>query len=406
MLNIKSNSCLKAMVSLLFSSLVVFGRGSYAYADFDYSEHHYKTYNNTKEDVSGKEAYLASVYSKNPELKNSVPANNYILELQKIVADANGLKIGTYTKAGDYKRVVQPVILAIGRNQSSNLGNYQIFLGTESLRDTSGYEYGNGKQSRNPYMDAGIIWEIGHEIGHGVLNHGTVRPGGSHGRVTAHEEDADRIAWYTLEKTSDFGWGYAFNVKYAYRTDHCNEEYVKKKTNNKLWISGTSPRDVQYKLNINGKWHNARNLYNILIESNYQKFNDVTNNSVYYSYAITLGQLGYIYSKEKKIDVSKITIVPETKYTYKKSKLIYRSPNMPNGYKTIAFFNSPVSEVMKFWNKGQYTEKEGYSYKDAYNDIKELKLEKGDTDAACDKAKIIAIKYAGIDIFNGHDYFR
>lgn len=405
MLNIKSNSCLKAMVSLLFSSLVVFGGGSYAYADFDYSEHHYKTYNNTKEDVSGKEAYLASVYSKNPELKNSVPANNYILELQKIVADANGLKIGTYTKAGDYKRVVQPVILAIGCNQSSNFGNYQIFLGTESLRDISGYEYGNGKQSRNPYMDAGIIWDIGHEIGHGVLNHGTVRPGGSHGRVTAHEEDADRIAWYTLEKTSDFGWGYAFNVKYAYRTDHCNEEYVKKKTNNKLWISGTSPRDVQYKLNINGKWHNARNLYNILIESNY-KLKQSTNESTYKDFTIALGQLGFIYSKEKKIDVAKITIVPENKYTYKKSKLIYRSSNMPNGYKTIAFFNSSANDIAAFWNKGKYTEKEGYSYKDACNDLDELKSKKENTSASWEKALIIAIKYAGIDIFNGHDYFR
>ena len=78
---------------------------------------------------------------------------------------------------------------------------------------------------------------------------------------------------------------------------------------------------------------------------------------------------------------------------------------MPNGYKTIAFFNSSANDIAAFWNKGKYTEKEGYSYKDAYNDIKELKLEKGDTDAACDKAKIIAIKYAGIDIFNGHDYF-
>ena len=76
MLNIKSNRCLKAMASLLFSSLVVFGGGNYAYAYFDYSEHHYKTYNNVKEDVSDKTAYLSSVYSKNPELKNSVPATD------------------------------------------------------------------------------------------------------------------------------------------------------------------------------------------------------------------------------------------------------------------------------------------------------------------------------------------
>ena len=405
MFNIKKNRCLKVMASLLLGSLVVFGGGNYAYADFDYSEHHYKTYNNTKEDVSGKEAYLARVYSKNPELKNSVPANDYILELQKIAADANGLKIGTYTKAGDYKKVVQPVILAIGRKQTSNFGNYQIFLGTESLRDISGYEYGNDKQSRNPYMDAGIILVIGHEIGHGVLNHGTVKPGESHGRITAHEEDADRVAWYTLEKTSDFGWGYAFNVKDAYRTDNCNEEYIKKQTNNKLWISGTSPSDVQYKLNINGKWYNARNLYNILIESNY-KLKHTTNESTYKDFTIALGQLGFIYSKEKKIDVSKITIVPENKYTYKKSKLIYRSSNMPNGYKTIAFFNSSANDIAAFWNKGKYTEKEGYSYKDAYNDLDELKSEKENTSASWEKALIIAIKYAGIDIFNGHNYFH
>ena len=397
MLNIKSNRCLKAMASLLFSSLVVFGGGNYAYADFDYSEHHYKTYNNMKEDVSGKEAYLAS----KPDLKNSVPANDYILELQKIAADANGLEIGIYKNAGDYKRIVQPVRIAVGRNTSTSFGNYQILLGTESLRRNAGYEYGNTKQSRNPYMDAGIILEIGHEIGHCVLNHGT----GKHGRITAQEEDADRIAWYTLEKTSDFGWGYAFNDKEAYRTDNCNEEYVKKQTNNKLWISGTSPSDVQYKLNINGKWYNARNLYNILIESNY-KLKQSTNESTYKDFTIALGQLGFIYSKEKKIDVSKITIVPETKYTYKKSKLIYRSSNMPNGYKTIVFFNSSANDIAAFWNKGKYTEKEGYSYKDAYNDLDELKSEKENTIASWEKALIIAIKYAGIDIFNGHNYFH
>lgn len=293
------------------------------------------------------------------------------------------------------------MIIAIGYDNATNLGNYQIVLGTEDLRKTSSYEYGNNKQSRNPNMDAGIIWVMGHEIGHGVLNHGT----GSHGRITVQEEDADRIAWYTLEKTSDFGWGYAFNVKDAYRTDHCNEEYVKKKTNNKLWISGTSPSDVQYKLNINGKWHNARNLYNILIESNY-KLKQSTNESTYKDFTIALGQLGFIYSKEKKIDVAKITIVPENKYTYKKSKLIYRSSNMPNGYKTIAFFNSSANDIAAFWNKGKYTEKEGYSYKDACNDLDELKSKKESTSASWEKALIIAIKYAGIDIFNGHDYFR
>ena len=399
MFNIKSNRCLKAMASLLFSSLVVFGEGSYAYADFDYSEHHYKTYNDMKEDVSDKDSYLAKMSSKYPELKNSIPADDYILELEKIVAEANGLKIGTYTRAGDYKRVVQPVRLSIGHNNSSNFDNYQIVLGTERLRRDGGYEYGNDKQSRNPYMDAGIIWEIGHEMGHGVLNHGNTK----HGRIPAQEEDADRIAWYTLEKTSDFGWGYAFNVKDAYRTDNCNEEYVKKQTNNKLWISGTSPSDVQYKLNINGKWYNARNLYNLLIESNYQfKFYV----GGFETYTTALGQLGYIYSKEKKIDANKIEIVPETRYPYRKSKLIYRSPNMPNGYKTIAFFSSSVNDIAPFWNKGKYTETEGYSYKDAHDDLADLKASRQESPFVLDKAVIIAIKYAGINEFNGINYFH
>ena len=395
MFNIKNNRCLKAMASLLFGSMVVFGGGNYAYADFDYSEHHYKTYNNMKEDVSGKEAYLAS----KPDLKNSVPANDYILELQKIAADANGLEIGIYKNAGDYKRIVQPVRIAVGRNTSTSFGNYQILLGTESLRRNAGYEYGNTKQSRNPYMDAGIILEIGHEIGHCVLNHGT----GKHGRITAQEEDADRIAWYTLEKTSDFGWGYAFNDKEAYRTDNCNEEYVKKQTNNKLWISGTSPSDVQYKLNINGTWYNARDFYRVLIDANYQfKFYV----GGFETYTTALGQLGYIYSKEKKIDANKIEIVPETRYPYRKSKLIYRSPNMPNGYKTIAFFSSSVNDIAPFWNKGKYTETEGYSYKDAYDDLADLKASGKESPFAVDKAVIIAIKYAGIDIFNEHNYFH
>ena len=315
------------------------------------------------------------------------------------MAEANGLKIGTYTRAGDYKRVVQPVRLSIGHNNSSNFGNYQIVLGTERLRRDGGYEYGNDKQSRNPYMDAGIIWEIGHEMGHGVLNHGNTK----HGRIPAQEEDADRIAWYTLEKTSDFGWGYAFNVKDAYRTDNCNEEYVKKQTNNKLWISGTSPSDVQYKLNINGKWYNARNLYNLLIESNYQfKFYV----GGFETYTTALGQLGYIYSKEKKIDANKIEIVPETRYPYRKSKLIYRSPNMPNGYKTIAFFSSSVNDIAPFWNKGKYTETEGYSYKDAHDDLADLKASRQESPFVLDKAVIIAIKYAGINEFNGINYFH
>ena len=401
MFNIKSNRCLKAMVSLLFSSMVVFGGGSYAYADFDYSEHHYKTYNRMKENISNKESYLASMRSKHPELKNSILADDYILELQKIAADANGIKIGTYKNAGDYKRVVQPVRIAVGYNNSTNFGNYQILLGTENLRHLSGYEY--GIKNRNPYTDAGIVWVIGHEMGHGVLNHNTIKAGADHDRITAQEEDADRIAWYTLEKTSDFGWGYAFNVSDAYRTDNCNEEYVKKQTNNKLWISGTSPSDVQYKLNINGTWYNARNLYNVLIESNYQfKFYV----GGFKTYTTALGQLGYIYSKEKKIDTNKIEIVPETRYPYRKSKLIYRSPNMPNGYKTIAFLSSSVNDIAPFWNKGKYTETEGYSHKDAYDDLADLKASGKESPFVLDKAVIIAIKYAGINEFNGINYFH
>ena len=402
MFNIKSNRCLKAMASLLFGSMVVLGGGNYAYADFDYSEHHYKTYHNMKEDVSDKANYLSSIYSKHPELKNSVPANDYILELQKIAADANGLKIGTYKKDGDYKRVVQPVILAIGRNQSTNFGNYQIFLGTESLRQTSGYEYGNVKQSRNPYMDAGIIWEIGHEIGHGVLNHGNTK----HGRITAQEEDADRIAWYTLEKTSDFGWGYAFNVKDAYRTDNCNEEYVKNQTNNKLWILGTSPNNVVYSINLDGKWYNARNLFDVLLGNYFDPTPATDYGKTYDGYAIALGQLGYIYSKEKKIDVSKLAIVPETRYPYYTSKLVYKSANMPNGYKTIAFFHSDVAKITSFWNDNPYDSKEGYSSKTVYNDILKMKSISYDSLLQEDMAEIIAIKYAGIDLFNGFNYFH
>lgn len=405
MFNINNNRCLKAMVSLLFGSMVVFGGGNYAYADFDYSEHHYKTYKTVKENLSNKDKYVSEQLSKDPVFRRlqTAPANQYILELQKIAAEANGLKIGRYTKVGDYKRIVQPVIMSVGNNSSYNLGSYQIVLGTVSLRNISGYEYGNLQQNRNPYMDAGIIWEIGHEIGHGVLNHGNGIINTKDERILAQEEDADRIAWYTLEKTSDFGWGYAFNVNMAHRTDNCNEEYVKKQTNNKLWISGTSPSDVQYKLNINGKWYNARNLYNVLIESNYQfKFYV----GGFKTYTTALGQLGYIYSKEKKIDTNKIEIVPETRYPYRKSKLIYRSPNMPNGYKTIAFLSSSVDDIAPFWNKGKYTETEGYSHKDAYEDLADLKASGKESPFVLDKAVIIAIKYAGINEFNGINYFH
>ena len=79
---------------------------------------------------------------------------------------------------------------------------------------------------------------------------------------------------------------------------------------------------------------------------------------------------------------------------------------MPNGYKTIAFFSSSVNDIAPFWNKGKYTETEGYSYKDAYDDLADLKASGKESPFAVDKAVIIAIKYAGIDIFNEHNYFH
>ena len=79
---------------------------------------------------------------------------------------------------------------------------------------------------------------------------------------------------------------------------------------------------------------------------------------------------------------------------------------MPNGYKTIAFFSSSVQEVAAFWNKGKYTEKEGYSYKDAHDDLAELKASGKESPLALDKAVMIAIKYAGINEFNGINYFH
>lgn len=387
---IKNTKKIMAMMATVGSMLIC---NSYAYADFDYAEHNYKTYNNTKEDISGKDAYL----SKQPEFANSIPANDYILELEEITAKANGLKIGNYAKAGDYKRIVQPARIKIDDESSYNFGNYQIILGSRGLREHSGYEYGK-RQNRTPQMDAGIIWEIGHEIGHGVLNHGT---GKVQQRIEAQEKDADRIAWYTLEKTSDYGWGYAFTVDLAFRTDNCNENYIKKQTDNKLWISGSNPSNVQYMLNLNGKWQDARDLYDILISNNYQ-FKHTT--SIYDDYAVALGQLGYIYSKEKKIDVNKLAIVPETKYPYLKSKLIYESSNMPNGYKTIVHFCSDADTASAAWNKGSYTSNHGYHPNDALQNIEELKAMKESTLAA-DTAAIIAVKYAGINIFNGFNYF-
>ena len=376
---LKKNICSVALVgAVLFS-------GSYAHADFDYNEHHYATYNTEREDVSRKDAYLASI----PELKNSIPANDYILELQKVAANANGLKIGTYKNNGDYKRIVQPVRLD-NSNNSANFGNYQIILGLKSLDKEADYQIHS--KNRTPQMDASIIWEMGHEMGHGVLNHGT----GKHDRIEEQERDADRIAWYTLEKTSDFGWGYAFNVDTAYRTDNCNEEYVKKQTNNKLWIHGWDKHNVVYELNVSGRWHDVREFYNAIAEFTSK---DISIDSAYNDYTIALGQLGYIYSKEKTIDISKLDIVAENKYTYKKSKLIYRSPKMPNGYKTIAFFNSSADAIKGNWGRN------GYSLEDLYKGLNELQNTSNNTIEEWEKVLITSIKFAGIDMFNGQSPF-
>ena len=382
----KKNICSAVLAGAVLLS------GGHAHADFNYAEHHYATYNSTPEDVSDKDAYLAN----DEEIQRSFPANDYILELQKVAADANGLKIGNYAKAGDYKKIVQPVRL-IDLNDSFNAGNYQIVLGTKRLSDNGGYQYGQ-KQLRRPEMDAGIIWEIGHEMGHGVLNHGT----GKHDRITAEEEDADRIAWYTLEKTSDFGWGYAFNINTAFRTDSNNEDYIKRQTNNKLWIHGWNKHNVTYELNVNGRWLNARDLYIGMITAMKP---DRTLNSTYNSYAISLSQLGYIYSKEKTIDVSKIEVVDETKYDYLKSKLIYRSSNMPNGYKTIAFFSSPADTIKAIWNKSKYTANDGYGLENMGRDLLDFQQTQDNTNEEWEKALITSIKYIGIDVYNGHNHF-
>ena len=126
----------------------------------------------------------------------------------------------------------------------------------------------------------------------------------------------------------------------------------------------------------------------------------------YDGYAIALGQLGYIYSKEQKIDVSKLAIVPETRYPYFTSKLVYKSANMPNGYKTIAFFHSDVDKTTSFGNGNPYDSKEGYSSKTVYNDILKMKSTSYYSLLQEDMAEIIAIKYAGIDLFNGINYFH
>ncbi len=341
--------CLTALMAVCVNSNSVS-------AEYNYNEYPYAS-------ISGKYSARLTDYCKgdlSKYTKDSIgnkkvlQATNRILQIQKKIAQANGLVVEKRQGGFDFKQKVTPAILVEGYNNACMTVAGDMLLGIEHLKK-DGYDvytYNNN----NFIAESELFATIAHETGHSVLNH-PLKPKGEWDRSHIEESDADLFAVRTAEKLSEYGWytGLLCRADDYESVYTVVSDYIKNNSKGKL-IVNPSNQDVHsvsklFKLNVNGKY--------ILSSDFGSAF--VNKLGYYYSpkhhqmFDFALGQLGYIYGKDGKLDVKNFRLEQNTDNEYGKTRLVYRSPNMPNGYKNVAYFQTDLNTMKNNIQNAEHT---------------------------------------------------
>ncbi len=350
----------------IFTAFVAFGflMPNYSYAKYNYAEHKndFITLNdkehNSVGDISSIEAYrnfeeqeLNKWASKGHYILDNTPIE--ILNLQKKVADVNGLVVTSKRFLKEYDEYVNPIKMLSNYNNANCIGEGRIFLGTKYIEN-------NGFNKNNNFIGDGVVAEtIAHETGHSVLNHGNF-----HNKPTDEkklnelrdnqEYDADKFALFTLEKIPEFGWGHSFIISH-YLSDVLRREkiaeYMEKESKGFLRMGYCHIGEgdaVSFQFS-DGIW-------------GFQEFLDIDvkkrgwdlskDNQFREKVEFAIAQLGFIYSRVNKIEGNHVSFerTDANDSRYGKTRLVYRDSRLPSGYKVIGYFGMDYDSLMKTVN--------------------------------------------------------
>lgn len=340
----KKNIMLGCMTALM----VVCVNSSSVFAEYNYSEYPYDS-------ISGKYSARLTDYCKgdlSKYTKNKIAnrhvlqATNRILQIQKKIAQANGLVVEKRQGGFDFKQKVTPAVLVEGYNNACMTVAGDMLLGIEHLKK-DGYDvytYNNN----NFIAESELFATIAHETGHSVLNHALNPTNEQEDRTPLEEGDADLFAVRTAEKLSEYGWHTGLLAR---TEDNCESmhnvvtDYIKNNSKGKLIVN---PYDQNihsvsklFKLNVNGKYISSSDFGTAFVN----KLGYYYSQKHHQMFDFALGQLGYIYGKDGKLDVKNLRLEANTENEYGKTRLVYRSPNMPNGYKNVAYFQTDLNTM-------------------------------------------------------------
>lgn len=346
----------KLMAICMFTFLLSLTNSSSVFAEYNYSEYPYAS-------ISGKYSTRLTDYCKgdlSKYTKDSIgnrkvlQATNRILQIQKKIAQANGLVVEKRQGGFDFKQKVTPAILVEGYNTASMTPSGDLLLGIEHLKkhEYDVYSYNNSNFIAESYLFA----TIAHETGHSVLNH-PLNPTREQGRKALEEGDADLFAVRTTEKLSEYGWytGLLCRADDYESTYTVVADYIKNNSKGKLIVN---PYDQNihsasklFKLNVNGKYISSSDFGTAFVN----KLGYYYSQKHHQMFEFALGQLGHIYGKDGKLDVKNFRLEQNTDNEYGKTRLVYRSPNMPNGYKNVAYFQTDLNTMKNSLQNIEYT---------------------------------------------------
>ncbi len=336
----------KLMAVCMPAFLFSLANSSSVFAEYNYSEYPYAS-------ISGKYNYRLTNYPKEDLSKYTkelignrkvLQATNRILQIQKKIAQVNGLVVEKRQGGLDFKQKVTPAILVEKCDNAFMTPSGDLILGINVLSEDEYdvYSYNNN----NFIAESHLLATIAHETGHSVLNH-SFRLKEEQGRSEMNEGDADLFAVRTAEKLSEYGW-YTGLLNRTGRRETIYavvSDYIKNNSKGKL-IVNSSNQDAHsvsklFKLNVNGKYILSSDFGSAFVN----KLGYYYSTKHHQMFDFALGQLGYIYGKDGKLDVKNFRLEANTENEYGKTCLVYHSPNMPNGYKNIAYFQTDLNTM-------------------------------------------------------------
>ena len=346
----------KLMTVCMSIFLLGLANSNSVFAEYNYSEYPYAS-------ISGKYNYRLTDYLKGDISKitkeriANIPvfqATNRILQIQKKIAQVNGLVVEKRQGGLDFKQKVSPAVLVKGYGNASMNELGDLWLGVEHLKN-NGYDI-YAYNDNNLIAESELFATIAHETGHSVLNH-SLRLKGDWDRNDIEEADADLFAVRTAEKLSEYSW----HTGLLSRTGHIDDiypivsDYIKNNSKGKL-IVNPSNQDVHsvsklFKLNVNGKYILSSDFGSAFVN----KLGYYYSTKHHQMFDFALGQLGYIYGKDGKLDVKNFRLEQNTDNEYGKTRLVYRSSNMPNGYKNVAYFQTDLNTMKNNIQNAEHT---------------------------------------------------